>query len=563
MNRKQRRAQEKGAAKGGVPGAAGPVASAPTPDQAAILNSQAVALFRAGQIAQAVPLLRQAVMLAPKNPMYSSNLGELLRLSGKLDEATAELDRAITLTPPYADAHSNRGNLLRQVGRIAEAREAYATALRIRPNYPEALSNLATTQMDLGDYAGAAKTLREAIALNPQLAILHRNLSLALYSIGDHDGAEKAFAAMENAPVKPAHEMVETIIARGDMARFKNDIDGALQYYEQAWRLQPGHPLAHMRFGTMTMLKGDYRAAWPHFGARWNMPEAAVDRRPFTLPFWQGGPLPPGGKMLLFTEQGVGESLVLWSLMPELLARGITPVVETDPRMIPILQRSFPGIEILERHNPPQPRLLQPDLVVQATLFDLAAVFRQSPADCTGTLPLKADMARAATIRAQYQADDPRPLIGIAWHSANAKLGAPKSAVLTDLAPLLALPGYRFVDLQYGNRVADRDALKAAHGIELFHDPAIDQLKDLEGFAAQVAALDLVISTSNTTAHMAAALGKPTWVMLHKGLSPHWYWTRDGATTPWYPTARLWRQQAANDWTGLAGIIAAELPKIL
>lgn len=560
MNRKQRRAQEKGTAKAGPAGTYG---SAPAPDQAAVLNSQALTHYGAGRLADAVALLRQAVMVAPKHPMYSSNLGELLRLSGKLDEAAAELDRAVTLTPPYADAHSNRGNLLRQLGRVAEAREAYLTALRIRPNYPEALSNLATTQMDLGDYAGAAETLRDAIRLNPQLAILHRNLSLALYSIGDHEGAEKAFAAMEKAPVKPQQEMVETIIARGDMARFKNDIDAALHYYEKAWQVQPGHALAHMRYGTALMVKGDYRAAWPHFGARWNMPEAEVDRRPFTLPFWQGEALPPDGKMLLFTEQGVGESLVLWSLMPELLARGITPVVETDPRMLPILRRSFPGVEFLERLNPPAPRLLQSDLVVQATLFDLAAVFRSSPADCTGILPLKADMARAAAIRAQYKADDPRPLVGIAWHSANAKLGAPKSAVLTDLAPLLALPGYRFVDLQYGNRSADREALKAAHGIELFHDPAIDQLKDLEGFAAQVAALDMVISTSNTTAHMAAALGKPTWLMLHKGISPHWYWTRDGATTPWYPTARLWRQQAANDWTGLAEIIAAELPKVL
>jgi len=561
VNRKQRRAQEKGTARGGTPVAA--AAGSPPPDQAAILNSQAIALFNAGQIAQAVPLLRQAVMLAPADPMYSSNLGELLRLSGKLEEAAAALDRAVTLTPPYADAHSNRGNLLRQLGRIAEAREAYLTALRIRPAYPEALSNLATTQMDLGDFAGAAETLRDAIKLNPQLAVLHRNLSLALHSIGDHEGAEKAFAAMENAPVRPQHEMVETIIARGDMARFNNDLDAALHHYEQAWKLQPGHPMAHMRYGTAMMVKGDYRAAWPHFGARWNMPDAAQDRRPFTLPFWQGEHLPPGGKMLLFTEQGVGESLVLWSLMPELLARGITPVVETDPRMIPILRRSFPGVEILERINPPQPRLLQSDLVVQATLFDLAAVFRQSPADCTGALPLKADMSRAATIRAQYQADDPRPLIGIAWHSANVKLGAPKSAALTNLAPLLTLPGYRFVDLQYGNRADDRDALKTKHGVDLLHDATIDQFKDLDGFAAQVAALDMVISTSNTTAHMAAAVGKPTWLMLHKGISPHWYWTRDGATTPWYPTARLWRQQAANDWSGLAEIIAAELPKAL
>ncbi len=555
VNRKQRRAQGKAA-----PGKAAPGQPARPSAQAGRLNEQALALYRAGRLAEAVAALRQAAALDPDHAPIRNNLGELLRLSGQLDDAAAELDRAVTLDPSYAAAHSNRGNLLRQLGRVTDARDAYLTAIRLKPNYPEALSNLATAQMDLGDFAGAAETLRKAIALNPSLAILHKNLTLALFSLGDLDGAEAAYAAMEQATVKLPQESVELAVARGDMARFKNNLDEALHYYEQAWRIQPGHAMAHMRYGAALMVKGEYRAAWPHFGARWNMPDLAVDRRPFTLPFWKGEAVPPGGKMLLFTEQGVGESLVLWSLLPELLARGITPVVETDPRMIPILARSFPGLELHARANPPEPRLLQPDLVVQATLFDLAPVFRQSPADCKGALPLRADPEKAAALRARYKDGSDRPLVGVAWHSGNAKLGAPKSAQLPDFAPFLALPGIRFVDLQYGNRAADRAALKAACGADILFDPAVDQLKDLEAFAAQVAAMDFVVSTSNTTAHMAAALGKPTWVLLHKGISPHWYWGLAGETTPWYPTARLLRQQSAGDWRGLAERVAAELP---
>lgn len=526
------------------------------------MNDQAIQLHSAGRTPEAIALLRQALALSPDQAMLHNNLGELLRLSGQTDAALPHLDQAIALQPSYADAYSNRGNLLRQLGKPAEAAENYRTALRLRPHYPEALSNLATALMDLQDFAAAAAMLRQAIGLSPGMAVLHKNLMLALTSLGDYAGAEAAFDAMERAGGMQAG-LVDAMILRGDLARAKNDLDDALVYYEKAWRLVPGHAEAHMRFGTAKMVQGDYRTAWPHFGARWNMADAAYDRRPFTLPFWKGETLPLGQKMLLFTEQGVGESLVLWSLMPELLAFGIRPVVETDPRMVPLLQRSFPGIEFLERANPPAPRLLQPDLVVQATLFDLATVFRAAPEDCTGALPLKADKTRAAQLRAQYQANDPRPLIGIAWHSANPRLGAPKSARPIDLAPLLTLPGYRFVDLQYGNRADDRSALEAYHNVSLLYDPAIDQLKDLDGFAAQVAAMDMVISTSNTTAHMAAALGKPTWLMLHKGVSPHWYWTREGSTTPWYPTARLWRQQTAGDWTGLAQIIAAELPKVL
>lgn len=527
------------------------------------LNDQALRLHAAGHTAEAIPLLRQAIALNGRQPMYHNNLGELLRLNGDPEAARACLQQAIALAPNYPEAHNNYGNLLGQLGELDAAVAAYETAIARKPDYAEAMSNLGAALINRHDHAAAAAMLQRAIALNPGIAMFYKNLGVALIALGDAAGAEAAFKAAFAAPVKLPAETVELLIALGDVERIKGNIDAALHWYERAWQAKPGDGEAHMRYGMALMVKGNYGDAWPHFGARWSLAERAVDKRPFTLPFWRGEALPAGKTMLLFTEQGVGESLVLWSLMPELRQRGITPVIECDPRMIPILQRSFPGIETYARTNPPHARFSAPDLAVQATLFDVAAVLRRSPADCTGALPLRADAARAEALRARYRSNHNGPLVGIAWHSANPKLGAPKSARLADFAPFLALPGYRFVDLQYGNREADREALKAACGVDLLVDPEIDQLKDLDAFAAQVAALDLVIATSNTTAHMAAALGKPTWILLHKGISPHWYWGLEGDHTPWYPTARLWRQQTANDWRGLAESVAAELKRQL
>lgn len=525
------------------------------------LNDQALRLHAAGRTAEAIPLLRQAITLNDRQPLYHNNLGELLRLNGDTDAARASLAQATALAPDYPQAHNNYGNLMGQVGDLDAAVQAYETAIRLKPDYAEAMSNLAAALINRHDHAGAVTILRRAIALNPGIAMFYKNLGIALTALGDVAGAEAAFKATFEAPVKLPGDSVELMIALGDVQRYNGDIEAALHWYHRAWQAKPGEGEAHMRYAVALMVKGQYREAWPHFAARWSLADTEVDKRPFTQPFWRGEALPPDGKMLLFTEQGVGESLVLWSLMPELQQRGIAPVVECDPRMIPILQRSFPGIETYARTNPPHARLREPDLVVQATLFDLAQVFRQSPADCTGALPLRADMARAEALRAKYRAGHDGPLVGVAWHSANPKLGAPKSAQLADFAPFLSLPGHRFVDLQYGNREADRAVLKATCGAELLVDTEIDQLKDLDAFAAQVAAMDLVITTSNTTAHMAAALGKPTWVLLHKGISPHWYWGLEGETTPWYPTARLWRQPASNDWQGLAESVAAELKR--
>ena len=552
MNRKQRRAQEKVAAAAPPRHAVQPAGFA----QASRLNDEAIALYGAGKLPEAIAASKQAVARAPGHAPFHNNLGELLRLAGEAEPAMASLDRAIALDPQHAEAHSNRGNLLRQLRRTDEAIASYRTALAIRPDYPEAMVNLGAALQDARDFPAAIAVLRRAIALNPKLPMAHQNLGLALIAQGDLAGAESAIAMA--AQLSPS--AIDIQLAFGDLERGKGNLDAALRWYEQAWRQQPGHGGAHMRYGSALMLKGDYAQAWPHFGARWNLAEMEVDKRPFTLPFWKGEPVPPQKKMLLFTEQGVGESLALFSLVPELLGCGIAPVIECDPRMVPLLERSFPGLEILARTAPANPRLFADDLAVQASLFDVAAVFRRSPADCKGALPLRADANRAAMLRARYKQGGDLPLVGIAWHSGNPKLGAPKSAQLTDFAPFLALPGIRFVDLQYGNREADRAALKAACGAEIFYDPEIDQLKDLDAFAAQVAAMDMVITTSNTTAHMAGALGKPTWVLLHKGISPHWYWGLTGETTPWYPTMRLLRQEQAADWRGLADRVARELP---
>ncbi|MEK9968971.1 MAG: tetratricopeptide repeat protein [Ferrovibrio sp.] len=540
--------------------AATPVPAPEVQREANRFNDQALQSHAAGRADEAVSLLRMAITLNPAQPLYHNNLGELLRLQGQTDLAMASLDEAIRLNPNYAEAHSNRGNLLRQLGRGDEATIEYRTALKLKPEFVDALNNLGAVLLDQKDHRGAAEVLKKAVRLNPEIGMAHRNLGMALSVLGDLTGAETAFKASLNARIRPAGDgTAETCLLLGDIARSGNDLDGALQWYERGWRERPGYGEAHNRYGVALMVDGRYREAWPHFEARWSLTETDIDKRPFTLPFWKGEALAPGQNLLLFTEQGVGESLVLWSLLPELYARGITPVVECDPRMIPILERSFPGIEAYGRANPPHPRFSAPDLAMQATLFDLARVFRNTPADCTGALPIRADIARMAALREKYQAGSGQPLIGIAWHSASPKLGAPKSALLTDFAPFLTLPGLRFVDLQYGDRAADRAALKQAIGTDVVADPDIDQMKDLDAFAAQVAAMDVVVSTSNTTAHMAAALGKPTLVLLHHGISPHWYWTRNGDTTPWYPTARLLRQPKAGDWQSLAESVAAEL----
>ena len=137
-------------------------------------------------------------------------------------------------------------------------------------------------------------------------------------------------------------------------------------------------------------------------------------------------------------------------------------------------------------------------------------------------------------------------MVGVAWISKNKRIGHQKSMTLGDLAPLAVRPGITLVDLQYGDTEAERRAFAAETGVTLVHDDHIDQMADLDAFAAQVAAMDLVISVSNTTVHFAGALGVPVWVMLH--MVPLNYWMLDREDSPWYPSARLFRQSEPGQW---------------
>jgi ADP-heptose:LPS heptosyltransferase len=137
------------------------------------------------------------------------------------------------------------------------------------------------------------------------------------------------------------------------------------------------------------------------------------------------------------------------------------------------------------------------------------------------------------------------------------RIGAQKSMTLMELAPLTGIPGVRFIDLQYGDTAEERRQFEDHTGVTVLHDEHVDQMSDLDAFAAQVAAMDLVISVSNTTVHMSGALGVPTWVMLNTVPLPCWLLERDDS--PWYPSVRLFRQEKRKDWEGVIERVAAEL----
>jgi hypothetical protein len=240
-------------------------------------------------------------------------------------------------------------------------------------------------------------------------------------------------------------------------------------------------------------------------------------------------------------------------------------VVEVDARLVPLFARSFARAEVVARRTPPEAHPAPGEVELQVALGSLCRWRRRKAASFASPRAyLAADAAKVAVIRARYRdVLGPGFKVGIAWRSKTPRWGTVKSAPLAAWAPLLReeQQGVRFVNLQYGEVAADLARIEREFGVRVFDDAEIDQMASLDDFAAQVAALDLVISISNTTVHMAGALGCEVWTMVP--FVPDWRWQLGREDTLWYPRMRLFRQPAPGAWEPVLAAAAQALARRL
>ena len=240
-------------------------------------------------------------------------------------------------------------------------------------------------------------------------------------------------------------------------------------------------------------------------------------------------------------------------MVEEARARVGKLVLEVEPRLVTLLQRSLPDVEVV----PAGLMLYQVPMQAQVPLGGLAQHLRRSfdafPRRTGGYL--RADPQRTADLRARIN-PDARPTIGVSWRSTGAKVSEAKSARLSDFEALLRLPGCRFIDLQYGDTAAERETIARELGIAVEHVDEIDNTNDIDGLAALIGACDAVVTVSNTTAHLAGALGTPTFVLVPFGQAQLWCWFKEGDTSPWYPRVHLRRQAIGQPWADLVPAVA-------
>jgi hypothetical protein len=243
-------------------------------------------------------------------------------------------------------------------------------------------------------------------------------------------------------------------------------------------------------------------------------------------------------------------------MLPQVIERTPSIVFEVEPRLVRLFARSFPAASVIGL----RPEPYEGPVAAQVALASLGGHLRRGFEAFVHRENgyLVADAARAGELRSRLSREG-CAVVGLSWISKAPFGGRSKSARLADFGPLLRMPGLRFVDLQYGDTSAERAAIERDLGVRVERLPDIDTMNDIDGLAALIAACDAVATVSNTTAHLAGALGQRTWVMVPHGHARIWYWFRDKPESPWYPHVRVRHQQRGQPWSDLAAGVAEDL----
>ncbi|KVL21080.1 tetratricopeptide repeat protein [Burkholderia sp. MSMB1826] len=517
-------------------------ANAIRPGVTAILAERGSTLIDLDRPGEALDAFNEAIAADPARIDVLYNSAVALERLGRADEALARCERVLAFDPDHVRAHASRGNALLQLERHDDALAAYARALALDPHSVETLCNRGTALRYLKRYDDALASYDAALARDAGFAEAWTNRSNVLQDLHRYD---EAMASLDRAlALRPDH--ATNWLNRGNLYFETARPDDALAAYDRAIALRPDYAEAHFARASLYLIEGDFARGWPEYEWRLRDTQLARHYRPFTQPAWQGDTPLDGRTVLIHAEQGFGDTLHFCRYVPLVAARGARVVFEVQPPLR-ALMASLPGaVDVIARGDP------LPAFDCQAPLLSLPHAFRTDAA----TIPYAGAYLHADPQRTrQWEAllgERRRPRIGIAWAGNPAHRNDHNRSIdFARLAPLFDLD-VDWISLQ--KPVRERDAALLAAAPVLRVD---DELGDFADTAALIGALDLVIAVDSAVAHLAGALGHAVWVLLPD--PAEWRWMRTRGDSPWYPSARLFRQAAPGDWTGAIDAVHAAI----
>ena len=543
-------------------------------DYAEALNNRGNALVELDRTEEALASYEQALEHQPNYADALVNRGKCLIALKRGDEALASFDRALSFRPDHAPALKERGHLLRDRKQPAEALDSLDRALALAPEDPEAYLGRALVLRDLKRCNEAFMACDRALALKPvypEAAVARGNVFHEMRSFNDaikeYDRAlamrpdfAQAYGNRANALVelnRPAEALADydraiadkpyasALVNRGLALNYLDRPDEALESFDRAIALEPGMAQGHWNKALLCLALGDFEHGWHDYEWRWRGATDLVPRA-FTQPQWHGENL-AGKTILLHAEQGFGDSIQFVRYLPLVKAKAGKVILEVPESLLPLIGDLANGVTMLTRGD------VLPAFDLHCPLMSLPLAFGTTLASIPASVPyLHAPAGRVDAWHARLSSMA-RPRVGLVWSGRpDHKNDHNRSIALSRLEPLLSVAGVAFVSLQREYRETDLPALGRLPVLRLD-----DALADFAETAAVISELDLVITVDTAVAHLAGAMAKPLWLLLPQ--IQDWRWMRGRTDSPWYPSARLFRQSQIGDWDGVISAVAQEL----
>jgi tetratricopeptide (TPR) repeat protein len=515
------------------------------PNHAPLYLGRAQAFIALKRANEALSDYDRALALAPDFAEVWLARGSVLSELKRNDEALYALNRALALKSEIAEARLIRGNILVALNRQTEALADFDKALALRPNMAPALCGRGNVFCALKRNDEALAAYDKALALNPDLAEVWLGRGHVFRNLGRYD---EALGAYDKALTLKA-DLPEVWFSRGNVFFDLNRDDEALQNFGKAIDLRSENAEALLNKALVKLSLGEFEEGWSLYEWRWKSKFFTSPVRRFSQKPWLGDTDIAGKTILVHSEQGFGDIIQFYRYLTELKKLGCTIVFETPAPLVPLFANQKNNFKIITWGA------AYPYFDVHCPLLSLPHAFKTTLQTIPASIPYLFSLPKKRDEWRTKLGKKNKARVGLAW-SGNPRNEDIRRNIPLELFRPIMIEGIEWHSLQKDVLENDRISLKTNPTIIDF----TASLNDFSDTAALIAELDLVISVDTVAAHLAGALGKPVWILVP--FHPEFRWLRGRTDSPWYPTARLFRQVHNGDWGGVISQVSRELGRL-
>ena len=512
-----------------------------------------ISLYNERQFIQALEQITALLERFPNSSFLHNISGVVYKGLGQLDTSIESYKKALALKPDHANAYYNMGNALKERGKLEEAIEAYNKALVFNPDYADAYNNIGNALQDQSKLEEAISAFKRVLSLKPNCAEAYCNIGNVFAAQGDLE--EAIIAYRKSLSINP-----NSVVAYSHMAAVFADqgkLEEAIEAYSKALAINPDYGDAHNGLSFALLNAGELKRGLDEYEWRWKSTKYISSKRHFSQPLWDGQKSLKNKKILLWCEQGVGDTINWASCLPLVTSQARHCIVECQEKLVPLLSRSFPNVEVK-----PENRSLDTERNDFDYHLPMGSLYRNFASEVSRKTKADAflfpDPVRVNFWRNRLSSVGKGPYVGISWKSANMSAKRlPNYASTSDLSPVLTLPGVTFINLQYVDFEDDLSKIQNELGVTVHHFDDLDHYNDLLEVAALCAALDIIVSTTSAVPFISAGVGTLTKFASWKQ-SP---WSNN-LFNPVGPAVDKFERNTWQSWHNVFHLIAEDILKL-